>query len=82
VPGRLRAAPGGLPLGGRVLLDVVLHEPGDPAALPPGVGYSGSLIPAPSEHVRLDDARRAVKAFAALMLLWGQEVARSVSAKA
>jgi acetylornithine deacetylase/succinyl-diaminopimelate desuccinylase-like protein len=45
---------------------------GTPAALPPGVGYSGSLIHAPNEHVRLDDARRAVKAFAALMLLWGQ----------
>jgi len=43
---------------------------GTPAALPPGVGYSGSLIHAPNEHVRLDDARRAVKAFAALMMLW------------
>jgi acetylornithine deacetylase/succinyl-diaminopimelate desuccinylase-like protein len=45
---------------------------GTPAALPPGVGYSGSLIHAPNEHVRLEDARRAVKAFAALMMLWGQ----------
>jgi acetylornithine deacetylase/succinyl-diaminopimelate desuccinylase-like protein len=45
---------------------------GTPAALPPGVGYSGSLIHAPNEHIRLDDARRAVKAFAALILLWGQ----------
>jgi acetylornithine deacetylase/succinyl-diaminopimelate desuccinylase-like protein len=45
---------------------------GTPAALPPGVGYSGSLIHAPNEHVRLDDARRAIKAFAAMMLLWGQ----------
>ncbi len=45
---------------------------GTPAALPPGVGYSGSLIHAPNEHIRLDDARRAIKAFAALMLLWGQ----------
>jgi acetylornithine deacetylase/succinyl-diaminopimelate desuccinylase-like protein len=45
---------------------------GTPAALPPGVGYSGSLIHAPNEHIRLDDARRAVKTFAALMLLWGQ----------
>jgi acetylornithine deacetylase/succinyl-diaminopimelate desuccinylase-like protein len=35
------------------------------------VGYSGSLIHAPNEHIRLDDARRAIKAFAALMLLWG-----------
>src|SRR5262245_47911822 len=46
---------------------------GTPAALPPGVGYSGSLIHAPNEHIRLDDARRAIKAFAALMLLWGQD---------
>lgn len=43
-----------------------------PAALPPGVGYGGSLIHAPDEHIRLEDARRAIKAFAALMLLWGQ----------
>lgn len=41
---------------------------GTPAALPPGVGYSGSLIHAPNEHIRLADARRAVKAFAALMM--------------
>lgn len=41
---------------------------GTPAALPPGVGYSGSLIHAPNEHIRLDDARRAIKAFAALFL--------------
>jgi acetylornithine deacetylase/succinyl-diaminopimelate desuccinylase-like protein len=45
---------------------------GTPAALPPGVGYSGSLIHAPNEHIRLEDARRAIKAFAALMLLWNQ----------
>jgi acetylornithine deacetylase/succinyl-diaminopimelate desuccinylase-like protein len=45
---------------------------GTPAALPPGVGYSGSLIHAPNEHIRLEDARRAIKAFAALMLLWDQ----------
>ena len=45
---------------------------GTPAALPPGVGYSGSLIHAPNEHIRLEDARRAIKAFAALMMLWGQ----------
>jgi acetylornithine deacetylase/succinyl-diaminopimelate desuccinylase-like protein len=45
---------------------------GTPAALPPGVGYSGSLIHAPNEHIRLEDARRAIKAFAALMLLWGE----------
>jgi acetylornithine deacetylase/succinyl-diaminopimelate desuccinylase-like protein len=43
---------------------------GTPAALPPGVGYSGSLIHAPNEHIRLDDARRAIKAFAAMMMLW------------
>jgi acetylornithine deacetylase/succinyl-diaminopimelate desuccinylase-like protein len=43
---------------------------GTPSALPPGVGYSGSLIHAPNEHIRLDDARRAIKAFAAMMMLW------------
>jgi acetylornithine deacetylase/succinyl-diaminopimelate desuccinylase-like protein len=48
---------------------------GTPAAIPPGVGYSGSLIHAPNEHIRLDDARRAIKAFAALMLLWDQRPA-------
>ncbi len=43
---------------------------GTPALLPPGVGYSGSRIHAPNEHIRLDDARRAIKAFAALMMLF------------
>jgi acetylornithine deacetylase/succinyl-diaminopimelate desuccinylase-like protein len=43
---------------------------GTPAALPPGVGYSGSRIHAPNEHVRLEDARRAIKTFAALMMLF------------
>jgi acetylornithine deacetylase/succinyl-diaminopimelate desuccinylase-like protein len=53
---------------------------GTPAALPPGVGYSGSLIHAPNEHIRLDDARRAIKAFASLMLLWPQASAGHRSA--
>jgi len=43
-----------------------------PAALPPGVGYTGSRIHAPNEHIRLDDARRAIKAFAAMMMLFPQ----------
>jgi acetylornithine deacetylase/succinyl-diaminopimelate desuccinylase-like protein len=43
---------------------------GTPAALPPGVGYTGSRIHAPNEHIRLDDARRAIKAFAAMMMLF------------
>jgi acetylornithine deacetylase/succinyl-diaminopimelate desuccinylase-like protein len=43
---------------------------GTPALLPPGVGYSGSRIHAPNEHIRLADARRAVKAFAAMMMLF------------
>ncbi len=43
---------------------------GTPAALPPGVGYVGSRIHAPNEHIRLDDARRAIKAFAATMMLF------------
>jgi acetylornithine deacetylase/succinyl-diaminopimelate desuccinylase-like protein len=54
---------------------------GTPAALPPGVGYSGSLIHAPNEHIRLDDARRAIKAFAALMLLWDTPPARHAGAR-
>jgi len=43
---------------------------GTPAALPPGVGYTGSRIHAPNEHIRLDDARRAIKGFAAMMMLF------------
>jgi acetylornithine deacetylase/succinyl-diaminopimelate desuccinylase-like protein len=43
---------------------------GTPALLPPGVGYSGSRIHAPNEHIRLADARKAIKAFAAMMLLF------------
>jgi acetylornithine deacetylase/succinyl-diaminopimelate desuccinylase-like protein len=43
---------------------------GTPAALPPGVGYTGSRIHAPNEHIRLDDARRAIRAFAATMMLF------------
>ena len=54
---------------------------GTPAALPPGVGYSGSLIHAPNEHIRLDDARQAIKAFAALMLLWGSEAPAPAGAR-
>jgi acetylornithine deacetylase/succinyl-diaminopimelate desuccinylase-like protein len=45
---------------------------GTPSAMPPGVGYSGSRIHAPNEHIRLDDARRALRGFAALMLLFPQ----------
>jgi acetylornithine deacetylase/succinyl-diaminopimelate desuccinylase-like protein len=43
---------------------------GTPAALPTGVGYAGSRIHAPNEHIRLDDARSAVRAFAAFMMLF------------
>jgi acetylornithine deacetylase/succinyl-diaminopimelate desuccinylase-like protein len=43
---------------------------GTPALLPPGVGYSGSRIHAPNEHIRLADARNAIKGFAALMMLF------------
>jgi len=39
-------------------------------AKPSGVGYTGSRVHAPNEHIRLDDARRAVKVFAALMMLF------------
>jgi acetylornithine deacetylase/succinyl-diaminopimelate desuccinylase-like protein len=41
---------------------------GTPSAAAPGVGYTGSKVHAPNEHIRLDDARRAVKATAAMML--------------
>lgn len=43
---------------------------GTPAALPPGVAYSGSRLHAPNEDIRLDDARQALKTFAALMMLF------------
>lgn len=45
---------------------------GTSALLPVGVGYTGSRIHAPNEHIRLEDARRAIKAFAALMLRFGE----------
>ncbi len=53
---------------------------GTPACLPVGVGYSGSRIHAPNEHIRLADARRAVKAFAALMMLFPETPARATEA--
>jgi acetylornithine deacetylase/succinyl-diaminopimelate desuccinylase-like protein len=43
---------------------------GTPAAHGPGVGYVGSKTHAPNEHIRLDDARNAVKATAAMMMLF------------
>jgi acetylornithine deacetylase/succinyl-diaminopimelate desuccinylase-like protein len=43
---------------------------GTPVAKPSGVGYTGSRVHAPNEHIRLDDARRAVKVFAAMMMLF------------
>ena len=45
---------------------------GTPSVLPPGVGYSGSRIHAPNEHIRLDDARRAIKSFAGMMMMFPQ----------
>ncbi len=45
---------------------------GTPAAAGPGVGYQGSKIHAPNEHIRLQDARRAIKATAAMMLEFGK----------
>ncbi len=41
---------------------------GTPAAAGPGVGYQGSKIHAPNEHIRLQDARQAVKATAAMIM--------------
>jgi acetylornithine deacetylase/succinyl-diaminopimelate desuccinylase-like protein len=43
---------------------------GTPVAKPSGVGYVGSRVHAPNEHIRLDDARRALKVFAGLMMLF------------
>jgi hypothetical protein len=47
-----------------------LPSRGTPVAQPSGVGYTGSRLHAPDEHIRLDDARRAVKRFAAPMMLF------------
>lgn len=41
---------------------------GTPAGAAPGVGYAGSQVHAPNEHIRLKDARQAVKAVAATMM--------------
>ncbi len=41
---------------------------GTPAVGGPGVGYSGSRAHAPNEHIRLDDAKRAIKAVAAMLM--------------
>ncbi len=41
---------------------------GTPSAAGPGVGYAGSKVHAPNEHIRLEDAKRAIKATAAMML--------------
>ena len=41
---------------------------GTPAIAGPGVGYAGSKAHAPNEHIRLDDARRAIKAVAAMLM--------------
>lgn len=43
-------------------------EAGTPAGATVGVGYAGSQVHAPNEHIRLEDARRAIKALAALFL--------------
>ena len=41
---------------------------GTPAPHPPGVGYTGSRAHAPNEHIRLDDARRAIKSMAGMIM--------------
>jgi len=43
---------------------------GTPAAIGPGVGYAGSKYHAPNEHIRLEDARRGARAWAAMILLF------------
>ncbi len=45
---------------------------GTPAAAGPGVGYAGSKIHAPNENIRLEDARRGIKATAAMMLAFAR----------
>jgi len=41
---------------------------GTPVVKLPGVAYVGSRVHAPNEHIRLDDARRAIQLAAAMML--------------
>ena len=41
---------------------------GTPAPHSPGVGYTGSRAHAPNEHIRLDDARRAIKGMAGMIM--------------
>jgi len=41
---------------------------GTPAPHPPGVGYDGSRYHAPNEHIRLEDARRSMKAAAGMIM--------------
>jgi acetylornithine deacetylase/succinyl-diaminopimelate desuccinylase-like protein len=43
-------------------------QAGTPAPHPPGVGYTGSLAHAPNEHIRLRDARLAMKVAAGMIL--------------
>ncbi|MBI4415784.1 MAG: M20/M25/M40 family metallo-hydrolase [Euryarchaeota archaeon] len=45
---------------------------GTPAVSGPGVGWTGGRIHAPNEHIRLVDARRAIKTTAAAILNFGQ----------
>ncbi|MFQ6012654.1 MAG: M20/M25/M40 family metallo-hydrolase [Thermoplasmata archaeon] len=45
---------------------------GTPSAAGPGVGYAGSKAHAPNEHIRLEDARRGIKATAAMMLAFAE----------
>ncbi len=46
---------------------------GTPSAAGPGVGYTGSKVHAPNEHIRLEDAKRAIKATAAMMLAFARK---------
>ena len=41
---------------------------GTPAVAGPGVGYTGSKAHAPNEHIRLNDARKSIKATAAMLM--------------
>lgn len=45
---------------------------GTPTGTAPGVNYTGSQIHAPNEHIRLDDARNAIKAVATAVVRFAE----------
>jgi acetylornithine deacetylase/succinyl-diaminopimelate desuccinylase-like protein len=51
---------------------------GTPTGTAPGVNYTGSRIHAPNEHIRLADARNAIKAVASAILAFADIAGSSV----